>query len=30
MKILMLGYGKEGKSLENYFKRHDENIIFDI
>ena len=30
MKIALLGYGKEGKSLESYFKSHDENLICDI
>lgn len=30
MKILLLGYGKEGKALENYFKSHDKNITIDI
>lgn len=30
MKILLLGYGKEGKAIENYFKKKDPNIIFDI
>ena len=30
MKILLLGYGKEGKAIENYFKSKDKNIIFDI
>ena len=30
MKILLLGYGKEGKDLENYFKSHEQNIIIDI
>ena len=30
MKILLLGYGKEGKAVENYFKKKDKNITFDI
>lgn len=30
MKMLLLGYGKEGKAIENYFKSKDKNIIFDI
>ncbi|MBR3270216.1 UDP-N-acetylmuramoyl-L-alanine--D-glutamate ligase [Candidatus Saccharibacteria bacterium] len=30
MKILLLGYGKEGKAVENYFKSKDKNITFDI
>ena len=30
MKILLLGYGKEGRAIENYFKSKDKNIIFDI
>lgn len=30
MKILLLGHGKEGKAVENYFKQKDQNIILDI
>ena len=30
MKILLLGYGKEGKAVENYFKSKDKNITIDI
>lgn len=30
MKILLLGYGKEGKAVENYFKKKDSNTTFDI
>lgn len=30
MNILLLGYGKEGKAVENYFKSKDKNITFDI
>ncbi|MBR5939254.1 hypothetical protein IKZ77_01740, partial [Candidatus Saccharibacteria bacterium] len=30
MKILLLGYGKEGKSLENYLKKHENNAEIDI
>lgn len=30
MRILLLGYGKEGKALENYFKSHDQNATIDI
>lgn len=30
MKILLLGYGKEGKAIENYFKSKDKNTTFDI
>lgn len=30
MRILLLGYGKEGKAIENYFKSHHEDITIDI
>ena len=30
MKILLLGYGKEGKAVENYFKKHEQNLTVDI
>lgn len=30
MKIALLGYGKEGKSVEKYFKKHYEDAEFDI
>ena len=30
MKILLLGYGKEGQALENYYKSHEKNITIDI
>ena len=30
MKILLLGYGKEGKALEDYYKSHEKNITVDI
>lgn len=30
MKILLLGYGKEGKAVEKYFKNKNQNIIIDI
>ena len=30
MKILLLGYGKEGKAIENYFKKHEQNLTVDI
>lgn len=30
MKILLLGYGKEGKAVENYFKQHEKDITIDI
>ena len=30
MKIALLGYGKEGKSVEKYFKSHDNDTTFDI
>ena len=30
MKILLLGYGKEGQATENYFKTHEKNITIDI
>lgn len=30
MKIALLGYGKEGKSVENYFKTHAQDTTFDI
>ena len=30
MKILLEGYGKEGKALEDYYKSHDKNITIDI
>lgn len=30
MKILLLGHGKEGKAIENYFKNKEKNATFDI
>lgn len=30
MKIAILGYGKEGKSVEQYFKNHDNTTVCDI
>ncbi len=30
MKILLLGYGKEGQAIETYFKQKDPSITFDI
>ena len=30
MKILLLGYGKEGQATEKYFQKHDQNITIDI
>lgn len=30
MKILLLGYGKEGQALENYFKKHDKNAEIEV
>ena len=30
MKLLLLGYGKEGKAAENYFKTHSKDIKIDI
>ena len=30
MKILLLGYGKEGQALENYFKKHDKTAEIEI
>ena len=30
MKILLLGYGKEGQATENYFKKHNQNITVEI
>ena len=30
MKILLLGYGKEGRAVNDYFKSHDKNIMVDI
>ena len=30
MKILLLGYGKEGQAVENYFKKHHQDVKIDI
>ena len=30
MRILLLGYGKEGKAVEKYFKKHDKNAEIEI
>ncbi|MDO4527097.1 MAG: UDP-N-acetylmuramoyl-L-alanine--D-glutamate ligase [Candidatus Saccharibacteria bacterium] len=30
MKILLLGYGKEGQAIETYFKQKDPSVTFDI
>ena len=30
MKIALLGYGKEGKSAEKYFKSHFQDVEIDI
>lgn len=30
MKIALLGYGKEGRAVEKYFKNHDQETTFDI